>query len=265
MKTKEKIENNLDEVIFEKRNKEYGAYFLRKTYDKNVSKALIITVLLLLFTVFIPLIAKYISDERYFRAGPDQDPGIIVLSDPINKIDPPPPPPPIPIADIENRVKFRVPKSVDTNVDLAPMLTQVELSEQKSNEPVEDFGLKVDADQKDKKVIDEDVNKIVDFAGVSEKPEFPGGQEALLKFVADNMKYPALALDNGIQGTVYIEFVIEADGSLTNIKVKKGIGAGCDEEAERVVNLMPKWTAGKQNNIGVRVRAVIPMKFRLMD
>jgi protein TonB len=265
MKAKEKIETDLDEVIFEKRNKEYGAYFLRKAYDKNVSKALIITVALLLLTVFIPLIAKYISDERFFRTGPVQGPEIIVIGKPNDVIDPPPPPPLPPDIDIEKKVKFQAPNVVDTTSDLGPILTQVELSEQKSNDPIGDIDLKVDPDQNEKKVIDEYDNRILDIGGVSEKPIFPGGEEAMFQFVADNMKYPAMALDNGIQGTVFIEFVIEPDGSLSNIIIKKGIGAGCDEEAERVVSLMPKWTAGKQNNVSVRVRAVMPMKFRLLE
>jgi periplasmic protein TonB len=265
MKANEKIETDLDEVIFEKRNKEYGAYFLRKAYDKNMSKALMISLSVLLLTVSIPLIAKYLSNEKFFRTGPDQDPGITILSDPTDRIDPPPPPPPPPVTEIADKVKFKAPRVIDTTADLGPILTQVELSEQKTNNPVGDIDLKVDADQTEKKVIDDDDNKIIDIGGVSEKPLFPGGDEAMNKFVADNMKYPELALEYGIQGTVYIAFVIEQDGSLTNFKIVKGVGAGCDEEAERVLNIMPKWIAGKQNNRPVRVSAVIPMKFTLIE
>jgi protein TonB len=83
----------------------------------------------------------------------------------------------------------------------------------------------------------------------------------MYKFVADHTNYPDLARENKIQGIVYISFVVEPDGSLTNLKIEKGIGAGCDEEAERVVKLMPNWNPGKQNNREVRVRVVLPMRF----
>ena len=266
MKTKEKIENNLDEVIFEKRNKEYGAYFLRKTYEKNVTRALTISITLLLLTVVIPLIANYIKDDRYFRGGPDQGPDVIVIGGAKDVIDPPPPPPPPPVLnDLVNKVKFQAFKVIDTAIDLGPVITQVELIDKKTNDPVDLNTIKVNPDQIEKKVIDDDVNKINEISGVSEKPEFPGGDEGLFRFVTDNIKYPDLARDNKIQGTVFISFVVEPDGSLTNFKTEHGIGAGCDEEAERVVKLMPKWTPGKQNNKGVRVRVVIPMKFVVMQ
>jgi len=265
MKTEKNIENNLDEVIFEKRNKEYGAYFLRKTYEKNVTRALTVTITLLLLTVVIPLIANYVKDDRFFRGTMHNGPDVIVLTDPKEDVKPLPLPPPA-IKDLPNKLKLQVFRIVDDSNDIGPVPTQGDLNDQGTNEPIKDITvIKVDPDQKDKNVIDDDAGKILDIAGVSEKPEFPGGDEGLFKFVTDNVKYPDLARDNKIQGTVYVSFVVEPDGSLSDIKIMNGIGAGCDEEAERIVKLMPKWTPGKQNNQSVRVRVVIPMKFLVLE
>jgi TonB family protein len=98
---------------------------------------------------------------------------------------------------------------------------------------------------------------------VDEMPDFPGGDEARIDFLSKNLHYPAYARDEDIEGTVYIEFVVEIDGSLTNIKVKRGIGGGCDEECLRVLKLMPNWKPGKQKGRLARVQYMIPMKFIL--
>lgn len=95
-------------------------------------------------------------------------------------------------------------------------------------------------------------------------PSFPGGITAMRKFLADNIVYPSLAKEVGITGIVYLEFIIEKDGSITNIKVLKEINGGCGEEAGRVVNIMPKWKPGKQNGRPVRVKLTIPVKFSLL-
>jgi periplasmic protein TonB len=101
------------------------------------------------------------------------------------------------------------------------------------------------------------------YSVVEDMPEFPGGEEARIKFLSKNLKYPEKAREKSIEGTVYVQFVVEKDGSLTNIKVKRGIGGGCDEECLRVVKLMPKWKPGKQNGKEVRVQYMLPIKFIL--
>lgn len=98
---------------------------------------------------------------------------------------------------------------------------------------------------------------------VEEMPDFPGGDKARMKFLARNLRYPKEARENNIEGVVYIEFIVEKDGSLTNIKVKRGIGGGCDEESIRVVKLMPKWKPGKQRGEYVRTQFLLPFKFIL--
>lgn len=98
---------------------------------------------------------------------------------------------------------------------------------------------------------------------VEDMPQFPGGEEAMMKYLAKNIKYPRIAKETGIQGTVYIIFVIEKDGTVTNVNVHRGIGGGCDDEAVRVINNMPVWKAGSQQGRPVRVQFNLPVHFLL--
>ena len=109
--------------------------------------------------------------------------------------------------------------------------------------------------------MDADTDQV--FQVVEVDPEFPGGMEALTKYLSENIKYPEQAKKDKIQGKVYISFVVEKDGSVADAKVLRGIGGGCDEEALRVVNAMPKWTPGKQRNTPVRVQFNLPIVFKL--
>jgi len=101
------------------------------------------------------------------------------------------------------------------------------------------------------------------FTMVEDMPAYVGGQEAMMSFLAGNIKYPEAAMKKDIQGKVYVTFVVEADGSVTNVKVLRGIGSGCDEEAVRVVKMMPKWNPGKQAGKAVRVQYNLPIRFAL--
>ena len=94
-------------------------------------------------------------------------------------------------------------------------------------------------------------------------PEFPGGDQAMMDFVAKNVVYPQEARDKEISGRVMVGFIVEKDGSISDAKVVKGIGGGCDEEAVRVVNAMPKWKPGKQKGKPVRVSFMMPFNFKL--
>ncbi|MFN9326632.1 MAG: energy transducer TonB [Flavobacteriales bacterium] len=94
-------------------------------------------------------------------------------------------------------------------------------------------------------------------------PEFPGGKEALFAYLGKNLKYPEQAVEEGIEGVVYVTFVVEVDGSITGVKVLRGIGGGCDEEAVRVVRSMPNWTPGMQAGKPVRVKYNLPIRYKL--
>ena len=101
------------------------------------------------------------------------------------------------------------------------------------------------------------------FQMVEEMPLFPGGEQKMSEFITSNINYPEAAREAGVQGRVYIRFVIEQDGSISNVKVMRGIGSGCDEEAMRVIKSMPKWRPGKQHGKTVRVSYQIPVNFSL--
>ncbi len=159
------------------------------------------------------------------------------------KVKPPPPPPPKTVTQIKivsNDVK------IDDNVDIdvgANMNTKVE----EYTPPVQE----------------EDVQQQPVFVVVEQMPHFPGGEKALMKYLATHIKYPALAKESGIQGRVFINFVVEPNGKIDHVKVLRGIGGGCDEEAVRVVEGMPRWIPGRQRGKPVRVSFNLPIKFTL--
>ena len=98
---------------------------------------------------------------------------------------------------------------------------------------------------------------------VEKMPEFPGGQEALNRFLVRNIKYPLLAQENGIQGRVICQFVVNSDGSIVDIAVVRGVEESLDKEAMRVIKSMPKWTPGRQGGKNVRVKYTLPIRFKL--
>lgn len=117
----------------------------------------------------------------------------------------------------------------------------------------------------EQKVVTQEKPKAEDpvFAVVENMPDYPGGQDAMFKYLVENIKYPAEAKTKGVQGRVFITFIVEKDGTVTNVKVLRGIGSGCDEEGVRVVSAMPKWVPGTQRGQAVRVQYNLPIKFSL--
>lgn len=111
--------------------------------------------------------------------------------------------------------------------------------------------------------IEEEIVEAEIFTVVEQMPEFPGGAAEMTRFIQKNIKYPMMARESDIQGRVYINFVVEPDGSVSNVTVMRGIGGGCDEEAVRIVNMMPKWNPGKQRGVAVRCSFTVPIVFRL--
>lgn len=135
---------------------------------------------------------------------------------------------------------------------------------------VEDVEINVEIDQtvaieayvppvrEEEEVIEQEI-----FTVVESMPEFPGGQAKMLEFIATNIKYPPMARESGIQGRVFVNFVVEPDGSVSGVTILRGIGGGCDEEAIRVIQSMPKWTPGRQRGKAVRVSFNLPVRFTL--
>jgi protein TonB len=138
---------------------------------------------------------------------------------------------------------------------------------------VENLNIDTEADEKTKTNINivqttfnvetEEEVEPISFAVVEEKPTFPGGEAELLKFIAENTKYPEIAKENGIQGRVFVQFVIDKNGNVTNVTIARGVDPYLDAEAIRVVKMLPKWTPGKQRGKPVPVTFVVPINFKL--
>ncbi len=128
-------------------------------------------------------------------------------------------------------------------------------AEIEQNEVVEEY---IAPEIEEEEVVEQEIFQIVE-----EMPAFPGGEQKLMEYVGKNIKYPQIARESGIQGRVFVGFVVEPDGSVSNVKLLRGIGGGCDEEAMRVIKNMPKWKPGKQRGKAVRVSYQIPVMFRL--
>lgn len=161
------------------------------------------------------------------------------------EVKPPPPPPPPAVADILNIVE----DDVELDVELEIMDTEM------SQDDIVDFSNMVFEEET------RDEGEI--FMIVEEMPEFPGGSEALQKYLAQSVRYPVIAQENGIQGRVYIQFVINQNGEVTNATILRGVDPSLDREALRVVEAMPKWKPGKQRNRPVRVSYTVPINFVL--
>lgn len=160
---------------------------------------------------------------------------------------PPPPPPKIQLPEI-----IEVPDEEEIEEDI-----EVELDVEVTEETVIEDIIFEDAPA------EEEVEEV--FTIVEDQPEFPGGMAAFYKYVGDNMDYPSQARRMGIEGRVYVQFVVDKDGTVTEVKAVKGIGAGCDEEAERVLREAPKFKPGKQRGRAVKVRMVLPIIFKLSN
>ena len=153
-------------------------------------------------------------------------------------------------------------------VEMPKQTTQLEIVQ--DDVEVEDIEINAEVEQNEvieeyvaPEVVEDDVVEQEIFKIVEEMPSFPGGEQKLMEFVGKNIKYPQIARETGIQGRVFVNFVVEPDGSVSNVSVLRGIGGGCDEEAMRVVKSMPKWKPGKQRGKAVRVQYMLPVNFRL--
>ena len=153
-------------------------------------------------------------------------------------------------------------------VEVPKQTTQLEIVE--DDVEVEDIEINAEIDQAEVvedytpvEVQEEEVVEVEVFTIVEEMPSYPGGDQKMYEYLGKNIKYPQIARESSIQGRVFVNFVVEPDGSVSNVKVLRGIGGGCDEEAVRVVKSMPKWKAGKQRGKAVRVSYTLPVVFKL--
>ncbi len=249
----------LDEIVFQNRNKEYGSYVLRKKYRKYVTISLLIGLLTLSVAVAYPLITAYMNKSKLIK---EKGNIVAVEMKGIHQAEaPPPPPPPPPPETMVEKVKFTAPVVVEDTTIETGLATQDDLSS-KTNTDVPTEEVEVEIKDEGPKVIETPVQAEI-FTVVEEQPGYPGGEESRIRFLQENIKYPEEAKELGIQGKVFVTFVVEADGSITDVRVLRGIGGGCDEEALRVVRSMPRWVPGKQRGVPVRVQFNLPIKFTL--
>jgi len=256
------VVESFDDIVFEDRNKEYGAYELRKKYPKRGTVALIISLVIASFAVGGPLIASIVKQRninRYLEQTTVMEMEDIKEID-RDELEPPPPPPPPPEV---QEVKFVAPKIVDE-------LTEPDMELQSFDDLKTSAGHGGDVDTTTRVVeviVEQPKEKIVEevfesFA-IQEKPMFPGGEAELIKYVAEHTKYPVIAQENGIEGTVYIRFVVTKTGQVGQATVMRAVDPLLEEEALRVVKSLPKWEPGKNNGNPVNVWFIIPVKFKL--
>ncbi|SEP18065.1 outer membrane transport energization protein TonB [Flavobacterium sp. CF108] len=255
------IKNTWLDIVFEGRNKIYGAYELRKSNNKTTVKALIIGSIIFSFAVAAPLIASFLPESGEDEVDNNVKIATVKLPPKKEEVKPnqPPPPPPPPKVDQVKFTKPVVAKAEEVTED-PPKIEDLK-DKKVGNETIKgdpDAVLTVDEPVGTgpvSQVVEED-NSVYNTAGIEVKPDFPGGMDKFYKFVGNNYKTPE---EEGLKGKVYVTFVVEKDGSLTDIKVLRDIGYGTGAEAIRVLKKCPKWTPGEQNGKKVRVLYSLPI------
>lgn len=259
------FDNKWVELIFNHRNKAYGAYVLRKKGDEYTIKGIVFAVVLFTASISAPVIINYI-ESKIPKENEVKVTDVTTLEEPppIDKNEPPPPPtePPPPL---KSTVKFTPPEiKPDEEVpDDEPPPIQEEMKDKDAGvTTVEGDPNGVDASLTEGGEGDGDAPEILTFA--EQMPEFSGGAEEMYKYLSKNIAFPPLARENGVEGKVVLTFVVGSDGKISQIEqVGKKLGWGCDEEAVRVVKGMPSWTPGKQNGKPVTVKFTLPIRFQL--
>ncbi|MFD2162793.1 energy transducer TonB [Paradesertivirga mongoliensis] len=266
------------DLVFANRNKSYGAYELRQNYNKRLAMSLLIVSFGVSLLVAYPLLKQKVLSKPIADIVTEPDPEKIIVVDL---------PPPIPPKVEAPAPAAAIPKTEAIKLETKRFVTPVVVSTQDAVEPptvdelehsvISNIDSKGEAAAKDLNPIKsgtgngqgtqgagaEGNNEPVSVALLAEYPEFPGGMEAFAKFLQRNLKYPVRAAEAGVSGKVFVSFIVERDGQLTDIKVLRGIGYGCDEEAARVLKKSPAWKPGIQNDRKVRVQYTIPLSFQL--
>ena len=247
-----------DDIVFEHRNKEYGAYRLRKKYNRNVIIGLIIGVLIIATAIITPYLNAKAAENKSKRAERQVEIKMENLDQPNETIAPPPPPPPPP-QDVVQQARYVPPVVVDSikpedNVQL--MTADQAVVEVQNTEVVEE--VQVVAEE-----VQEDVDAAEPFVVVEEMPMFPGGEAALLAYIAANTQYPEIAKENNIQGKVIVRFCVTSKGGVDKVSILKSVDPELDKEAIRVIGTLPAFKPGKQGGKPVPVWYMVPINFTL--
>ena len=265
------MDSSLNDIVFEGRNKLYGAYDLRKSYGQTIQKSVIMGVTLFLTIVMLPnLYARLVPDAK-----PD-DIAYIIEAKPIDILLKETPKPPVlreEAAPVAKTVKSLPPVVLPDNQveveNLPPAIEELETAQpgQEDVEGIVDLDIIVppypEAGSAKTAIAGIEKKEEEVFLHVEQSPAYQGGMAAMAAFLQKNLRYPPQASKAGIQGKVFVQFTVNSDGKVEQATAVKGIGFGCDEEAVRVVNLMQKWQPGRQAGVPVRVRFTLPIAFQL--
>jgi protein TonB len=247
-----------DDIVFKARNKEYGAYKLRKRYNRTVSIALLIGVIILATAIITPYLNAKAAENRGKRAERQVEIKLENLDTPTELVAPPPPPPPPP-TDVVQQQRYVPPVVVDSikPEDVKQLMTADQAQTEVVNKDV------VEAVQQVKEEVQETEAEPEPFVVVEEMPMYPGGDPALLKYIMEHTEYPEIAKENNIQGKVIVRFCVTKKGGVSQVSVLKGVDPELDKEAIRVVNTLPAFKPGKQGGIPVPVWYMVPITFTL--
>lgn len=270
------ISSDWVDLVFEGRNKAYGAYRLRKSTTKRNILAMV-AVVILLVVAFIILTVKNFVDEQRAKVAMTQVAELTNYKQPEKKAEVKQKKvevePERVVERVKSSIKFTAPvikkdeevkpdEELKTQDELMSTKTAIGTFDVKGNDDANGEILKAkDVIAEPEPPKHEEENKVFDI--VEQQPLFPGGPAALMKYLSENTKYPVVAQENGVQGRVTVQFVVEKDGSISDVHVLRGVDPSLDKEAVRVVKSMPRWTPGKQNGITVRVNYRVPVLFRL--
>ena len=243
------ISNEWTDLVFEGRNQAYGAYKLRKGTSKRNIWSLVIVALAAVL-LFLGLTLQRMAEANK-KVENTQAVEIAKLTEKKKE------------AKVEKKeVIKQEPEKVVEQVKSSVKFTAPVIK--KDEEVKEEDEIKLDEVQKSDKAVGAfTVEETKIFTVVEQMPMFPGGDAALMNYLKNNINYPTVAAENGVQGRVVVGFVVERDGSITDVNVMRGVDPSLDREAMRVVKGMPRWTPGKQNGSAVRVKYQVPVSFRL--
>jgi len=257
------------DVVFENKNKAYGAYQLRQKNSSTTTRALLFAsaafILLFITPKIISLIQGALPEDEVVKQ-------VEVAIQPPPPVDPktPPPPPVEPPPPKQDQVKFPPPivkPDVEVRDQEPPQIEDLKKADpgQKTiaGDPDADIVITAPVGEGPKQAAVVEDTKVYDFVSIETPPSFPGGIEKFYAYVGKSIKYPPMAAENNIQGKVFLSFVVEKNGQLTDIHVDRKLGGGTDEEAVRVLKASPRWTPGIQNGKPVRVKYNIPISFTL--
>jgi periplasmic protein TonB len=262
MKTDQLAPQLWEDIVFERRNKDYGAYVLRKLYSKNVVTAVIIMLSSIGLVFAYPYIAAFIKSQGDQEVVETKVLTTVTLDQPppITPNQPPPPkvdvPPPI------KTIKYVAPKVTKEEVVEEEMPTVEELKQVEVSTDTQEGETQVVFEEPVKAVVvEEDEDKI--FTVVEQTAEFPGGMAEMYKFLGKNLRYPGSARRMGVNGKAFVQFVVDREGRISDIEIIKSLSPDCDKEAIRVVQLMPPWKSARQNGRNVKSKFVLPITFKL--